>query len=108
MPRPQHRTPKTRTHAAERIAVQRAANLRLIRTVILGTIAVAVAIIWLGDQYGIEREETLQYLLAAVLFVATLGALGFLGFGCLWIFRTWSQRRRAARANEDLERNDPP
>ncbi len=97
-----------RAHATERIAAQRAANLRLIRTVILGTIAVAVAIIWLGDQYGIERQETLQYLLAAVLFVVTLGVLGFLGFGCLWLFRTWSRRRNETQATEDLVKSDLP
>ncbi|MEQ9452132.1 MAG: hypothetical protein RJQ07_11165 [Pseudomonadales bacterium] len=102
MPRPPH----TRSQAADRIANQRAANIRLVRTVILGTIAVTVAIVWLGDQYGIAREETLQYLGATLLFVVGLAGLGFLGFLTMLLVRRLRQRRDEAALSADREKSD--
>ena len=38
-----------RTHAVERNEARRLANVRLIRTVVLGIIATAAAFYWIGD-----------------------------------------------------------
>lgn len=69
-----------KAHATQRISSRRTESLRLVRTVVLGAGAVAAAIIWLGDQYGIEPAETLSYLGSAALFVVGLALLGLLGF----------------------------
>ena len=71
----QKRKPR-RTHAVERNEARRLANVRLIRTMILGTIATGAALYWLGDQYGIEPEVIKAYLLSAFVFVAGLAGLG--------------------------------
>ena len=103
MPRPQH----TRSQASDRIATRKAQYLRLVRTVVLGTIAVAVAIIWLGDQYGIAREETLQYLLGAAIFVVGLALLGLLGSGGLLVVRRILGRAEpSTQTTEDPEKTD--
>lgn len=64
----------------------------------LGTVAVGLAIYWIGEQYGIEPQETLSFLGTAVLFVGLLVALGGLGFGGLLLVR---------RFTRDREKNDP-
>ena len=71
----------------DRVAGQKARSARLIRTVLLGAVAVIVAILWLGDQYGIEREETLEFLLASAIFVGGLTLTGIAGALVLWSLR---------------------
>ncbi len=93
----QKRKPR-RTHAVERNEARRLANVRLIRTMILGTIATGAALYWLGDQYGIEPEVIKAYLLSAFVFVAGLAGLGLLGTGVLLGFKRLSRGRG---------RNDP-
>lgn len=87
--------------------------MRLIRTVILGAIAVAVAVVWMGDQYGIERQETLRYLGTAALFVGLLVGCGLIGLATL-IAARWIRARpklmpkliRKLGASVDPERSD--
>ncbi|MEM8768719.1 MAG: hypothetical protein AAGE43_14825, partial [Pseudomonadota bacterium] len=42
---------------------------RLARTIVLGSIAVAVALYWLARSYGVELDELLGYLKTSLLFV---------------------------------------
>ncbi len=49
---------------------------RLGRTIVLGTIAVALSIIWLADSWGVDRAELWDYFLTSVLFVGVFVAVG--------------------------------
>ena len=71
---------RAQSHATRRSETRRVSNVRLIRTIVLGFIAVSVALIWLGDQFGIDRAESLEYLTMALLFVGGLVLLGLVGF----------------------------
>lgn len=44
-------------------------------------------VIWLGDQYGVEREQTLNLLVASAGFVAALVIAGVLGAALIWLLR---------------------
>ena len=90
---------RQRTHAVERNEARRIANVRLIRTVFLGTIATAAAFYWLGQQYGIEPEVMMEYIITTLLFVAVLVVLGLVGAGLLLL---------AKRLSRGRGRNDPP
>ncbi len=59
--------------------MRRGSFKRLARTVVLGTGALTAVILWLGDQYGIEREVILDFLLSSALFIGLLIALGLTG-----------------------------
>ena len=48
---------------------------RLAPTVVLGTIAAALGIWWLGQAYGIEQSRLLQFLVASALLIA--GCIAF-------------------------------
>lgn len=51
----------------------------LARTVVLGCIAAALGIWWLGRAYDVEDEQMLGYLLSSVAFVALTALLGIGG-----------------------------
>ncbi len=70
---------RIKPHAIERNTARRSSWLRLTRTLALGTIATVAAIVWLGDQYGIEREVILEFLGTSALFVLMLVVAGLLG-----------------------------
>ena len=67
------------TRASERVSAQRKSMPRMFRTILLGTVAMVAGIIWLGDQYGVERRETIELMLASAGFVLALTAAGVLG-----------------------------
>ena len=73
---------RTRSHA------------RLIRTILLGTVAVALAIAWLADAYGVEMEELLGALTASVGFVGIFAVLALLVGLLLGLGRSILVRRR--------------
>ena len=102
VPRQVSRRPARSRESAPRTQARRQANLRLARTVVLGSIAVLLAIVWLGDQYGIDREETLRYLGGALGFVGALTLLGITA-GALLVGVRWLLARRATA---DREKND--
>ena len=63
----------------------------LTRTVVLGCIAAAAGIWWLGRAYEVENERLLGYLLSSVAFVAVMALLGVAGAAVVWLVR----RRRS-------------
>lgn len=75
--------------AIERASARRAGWVRLTRTIALGTIATVFAVIWLGDQYGIERAVIYEFLATSALFVGLLVVAGLLGaalvLGVRWL-----------------------
>ena len=70
---------RRRTYAVERNSARKANWLRLGRSILLGTIATVVALVWLGEQYGIERAVTLEFVATSVFFVVLLACAGFAG-----------------------------
>lgn len=67
---------------------------RLVRTVLLGTIAAALGIWWLGRAYEVETSRLLGFLLASILFVVgciTLAAVAGVAL-------SWLRRRGPANA----------
>lgn len=65
--------------------------MALARTVVLGCIAVALGIWWLGRAYEVEDAKMLGYLLSSVAFVAFTAILGVAGAAVL---RAYYRRRR--------------
>jgi hypothetical protein len=54
--------------------------------------AVSGAIVWIGDQYGIEPEETIQFLAYSAIFVVALVFAGLLGALSLSLIRRLIRR----------------
>ena len=59
----------------------------LTRTVVVGCIAAAAGIWWLGRAYEVEDERLLGYLLSSVAFVAVMALLGVAGAAVVWLVR---------------------
>ena len=57
------------------------------------TVAMVAGIIWLGDQYGVERQETIELMLASAGFVLALTAAGVLGAVLIRLLRHVFNRR---------------
>ena len=81
------------TRARERVGAQRKSMPRMFRTILLGTVAMVAGIIWLGDQYGVERQETIDMMLASAGFVLGLTATGVLGAALIRLLRHVFNRR---------------
>lgn len=81
------------TRARERVSAQRKSMPRMFRTILLGTVAMVAGIIWLGDQYGVERQETIDLMLASAGFVLGLTAAGVLGAVLIRLLRHVFNRR---------------
>jgi hypothetical protein len=60
---------------------------RLGRTIVLGTLAVAFALIWLARELDLDRDELLGYLGTSALFVAMLIGLSVLGAASVWLIK---------------------
>ena len=63
---------RPKADAIERNASQKKDWWRFTRSVALGTIALTLGILWVGEQYGVERREILEFLGTGVLFVGAL------------------------------------
>lgn len=70
---------RSKPRAIERNSARRANWVRLTRTIILGALATAAAIVWLGEQYGIERGVILEFMGTSALFVGILVVAGLCG-----------------------------
>ena len=81
------------TRASERVSAQRKSMPRMFRTILLGTVAMVTGIIWLVDQYGVERQETIELMLASAGFVLALTAAGVLGAVLIRLLRHVFNRR---------------
>lgn len=81
------------TQASERVSAQGKSMPRMFRSILLGTVAMVAGIIWLGDQYGVERQETIELMLASAGFVLALTAAGVLGAVLIRLLRHVFNRR---------------
>ena len=64
----------------------------LIRTVLLGTVAVVVGLYWLGGAFGVDRAEMLYYLMASLIFVCIFGGIGVIAGGTLWLVKRFLKK----------------
>ncbi len=85
---------RTKPSAIERTSARRIGWARLTRTVVLGTVATVAALVWLGEQYGIERQVMLEFVATSVLFVALLAVAGLGGTAILWALKKLARRGR--------------
>ena len=83
---------RTRPHAIERNTARRQSWLRLTRTLFLGSVATALALYWLGEQWGIDWEVILEFLVTSLLFVLLLVGAGLLGTVLLTGLRKLTRR----------------
>ena len=67
-------------------------NSRLLRTILLGTVTVGVAIYWLARSYGADPAELLRYLGASALFVGVFAVIGILASLLLRALRRLRER----------------
>lgn len=82
------------TRASDRVSAQRKKTNRMLRTIFLGTVAMVGGVFWLGDQYGVDRAETINLLVSSAGFVVLLAMAGLAGAGCIWLVRRlFSQRK---------------
>lgn len=58
---------------------------RLVRSVVLGSVAVAFAIYWLAESYGVDWRELLGYLKASLAFVLFFALAGVLAGLLIWL-----------------------
>ena len=61
--------------------------MALARTILLGCIAAALGIWWLGRAYEVDNDELLGYLFSSVMFVAVTAILGIAGAAALSFLR---------------------
>lgn len=85
---------RTKPSAIERTSARRIGWARLTRTVVLGTVATVAALVWLGEQYGIERRVMLEFVGTSVLFVGLLALAGLGGTVILWAVKKAARRGR--------------
>lgn len=85
LPRSDRGAPPTR--ASDRASAQRKKSKRMLRTIFLGTVAMIGGVFWLGDQYGVDRAETLNLLVSSAGFVVMLALAGLVGAGSIWLIR---------------------
>jgi len=72
-------------------------HARLTRTILLGTVAVALAIACLADAYGVQTKDLLNALAASLAFVGVFAALALTGGLLLGGARRLLGRRRDNR-----------
>ena len=77
----------TSTRASDRASAQRKKSRRMLRTIFLGTVAMIGGVFWLGDQYDVDRADTLNLLVTSAGFVALLAFAGLAGAVCIWLIR---------------------
>jgi hypothetical protein len=65
---------------------------RLARTVLLGSVAVAFALYWLADSYGVDMGEMLEYLKTSLAFVVFFALFGVLAGMLIWLIRATRRR----------------
>lgn len=83
--------PTGSTGALER--ARRSSQRRLVRTIVLGTIAVFAAIAWLATEFGMDRDELLGYAVTSLALVLGMVLLALLGAAVLRALRKLMSRR---------------
>jgi high-affinity Fe2+/Pb2+ permease len=77
---------------------RRSSQRRLVRTVVLGTLAVAAAIAWLASEFGMDTGELIDYAVTSVMLVLAVVVLALVGAAVLWVIK---RLLRHGRVKED-------
>ena len=77
-------------HPAARPALRR--RDRLTRTIVLGTVAVGLAIAWVAVELDLDRDVLLDYLMTAFVFVAVPIVFALLAVGLMRLLRRLGRR----------------
>ena len=77
-----------------------AGHRRLVRTLLLGTLAVAASIYWLAVEYEVNMGELAGYLWASILFVALFAALAVAGAVALRAMKRLRSRSRSGKRTD--------
>jgi len=83
---------RTKPSAIERTSARRAGWMRLTRTIVLGAVATVAALVWLGEQYGVQRQVMLEFLGTSALFVILLILAGLGATVVVWLVRRGLKR----------------
>jgi uncharacterized membrane protein YdjX (TVP38/TMEM64 family) len=78
---------RQRTGVLQNRRVEAVKRNRLVRTILLGTVAVGVSLIWVARELELDRAELLGYLANSGLFVAVLIVCALLGAVVAWLIR---------------------
>ena len=65
---------------------------RVTRTVLLGSVAVAFALYYLADSYGVDTAELLDYLKTSLAFVLFFAVFGMLAGLLIWLVKALKRR----------------
>lgn len=90
--RHEHEKYRPRAGAVERNASQSGAWWRFARSIGLGTIALTLGVIWVGEQYGVARSEVLEFLGLGLFFVAVLVLAALIFAACAIALRRWLKK----------------
>ena len=66
---------------------KRTTSNRLVRTILLGSAAVVLALAWLVREFQLDVDELLGFLGVSALFVLGFAACGVLGFALVWLVK---------------------
>lgn len=72
---------------------RRSSQRRLVRTVVLGTVAVAAAIAWMAMEFGMDADELVGYAVTSLMLVLGLVALALAGAAVMRLVRRLLGRR---------------
>ncbi len=72
---------------------RRSTQRRLVRTIVLGAVAVFAGIAWLAMEFGMDRDELIGYALTSLMLVLAMVALALVGVVLIRLVR-WLLGRR--------------
>jgi apolipoprotein N-acyltransferase len=80
--------------------LRRRLSNRLARSIMLGSIAVAFSIYWVGRSFDVNWADIEAYLVASIAFVGLFIAAAMLFAGILWVLRKIIRSRRRIREEQ--------
>lgn len=72
---------------------RRSSQRRLVRTIVLGSLAVAAAIAWLASEFGMDMGELVGYVATSLLLVLAVVVLSLAGAALLRVLKRLIGRR---------------
>lgn len=70
-----------------RLAAASGRTRRLTRTILLGTVVVFLAVVWLARELDLDTDELLGHLATSLMLVGGIMALAVVAGGLLWLIR---------------------
>lgn len=70
-----------------RAPAKRTTSNRLVRTILLGSAAVVLALAWLVREFQLDTDELMGFLGVSAVLVLASAACGALGFALVWLIK---------------------